>query len=475
MEELRPAEEAPGVPARGVGFGKVADAAVSVAGVALCLALGFLAFNQPWVSDDFTNAVFIRGNPGLLASVAYYYRTWTGRFSSSALSWLAAEVRPAYGVLLWAALLALVVMTFALARGRFPRPRRHDLYVLAIVLVAYWYGMPALEETVFWTTGSTVYLWPATLTLLFLYPYRRWDAVRRPAGALETGAKAVGMLVLGAWVGGAQEQVFVACLLFLAVIAATASRTRALSSIPMHLHAGALGLVAAGVISLVAPGNGERMSEVPAVGVFGTVLASVKLLVRIAVEWLPPLVPWLLCLALLAVPLVASSRRASRQPIHQRWWMWLVLGVSTITPLLVAPYFGAERTIMFLAVFLTVAVVALGEDSAGRVIERLPTAWASATLAVVLLVAACDVGLGGAQASSLKRAQQARAVVIARQMADGVVDVRVPRLADEPPRRGVIWGDGTADPAFWVNGVMANWYGVNSLVVTDEQGTAEDQ
>lgn len=448
------------------------DGAAIAAAASLAAGLALLALNQPWVSDDFSGAVFLREHPGLWDTLAAGYKTWTGRFTSSIFSWGVLHVRPVYGVLLWFALLGLVVMTFALARGRMPRPRRGDLYVLGLVLLAYWYGMPALEETVFWTAGSIVYLWPALLTLLFLYAYRRWDGDRdaRGPGRARAALAVAGMFTLGVWVGGSQEQVLVACVLFLLFVAARAARAHALRSIPAHLHAGAIGLVLAGVTSLAAPGNGARLAQVPSTDAAGTAIASAKYLAHIGVEWLPPLVPWLVCIALLAVPLSRRDGTAAAT-FGRSWWVWLLVGCASISPLLVQPYFGAERTIMFLAVFLSVAVVALAGDAEyERVVDRLPVSLASGLLALLLLVAAVDAGLSGLQAGALKAGQRERMQLVEEQKREGMTEVSVPALGTEPPRRGVIWGDGTGDPSYWVNGVMADWYGVQSLVVTDPQG-----
>jgi hypothetical protein len=134
----------------------------------------------------------------------------------------------------------------------------------------------------------------------------------------------------------------------------------------------------------------------------------------------------------------------------------------------VQPYFGAERTVMFVAVFLAVAAVSLGsDDRSERLIDRIPASVASAVIALLLLIATGDVALSGLQARSLTAGQRARAEEIARQREAGIVDVTVRPITTEAPRRGVIWGDGTADPAFWVNDVMAGWYEVRTITVTD--------
>lgn len=477
-EVSRGAGSPPGRPDR---FVRLADAAALALGAALCIALAFLALSQPWVSDDFTNATFIRDNPGLAESVSFYYRTWTGRFSSSALTWFAAKIRPAYGALLWSAILGLVVMTFALARGRMPRIGRADLSTLALVLVAYWFGMPAIEETFFWATGSTVYLWPALLTLVFLYPYRRAVAEGFSAaeGRRSAVAPALAMFTLGVWVGASQEQVLAGCIAFLAIVGVRAARSKVVWRLPAHLYAGAIGLVAAGAVSLAAPGNGQRLTEVPSAGVLATAVASAKYLTHIAVDWLPPLVPWSLCLGLLTIPATAAighqraaigdgPARATGRRLPDAA-VWLVTGIATIAPLMLQPYFGAQRTIMFLAVFLVVASMSFrASDDTARIINSLPRGIASAALSVVLLTALGSVALSGWQARGLKVAQERRAVLVRQQKLEGVTEVRVPRLTDETPRRGVIWGDGAPDPSYWVNGVMAGWYGVESLVVTDE-------
>lgn len=436
-------------------------------------ALGFLALNEPWVSDDFSGAIFLRDHPGLWECVSYGYRTWTGRFTSSAFSWLVMQVRPVYGLVIWLGIVMLVVLTFAVGRGRLPRIRRADLYVLALLALAYWYGMPALEETVFWAAGSVVYLWPAVFALGFVYRYRRWDRdARGPArGRAGEALAALGMLVFGAWVGASQEQVLVACLLYLGVVIWRAARTGRLREMPAELYTGALGLVVAGSISLAAPGNGARLAATPGEGVISTLIGALKYLVHMWVEWLPPLLPWLACLLVLAVPIAAVAAQRGTgdggSQVRSDWWVWVLLGFATVSPLMVKPFFGAERTIAFLAVFLAVAAVSLGNaGGARRVLEALPPIVASFVVATLLVLAAADAGLSGWQARSLRIAQAGRAASVAEMRREGMRDITVPAITDDQPRRGVMWGDGTSDSSFWINGILATWYGVDSVVVS---------
>ena len=456
-----------GTPAR------LADSAALALGVAFALALAFLALSQPWVSDDFSNATFLRSHPGLWDYIVSGYTTWTGRFAGSVFAWLTLQVRPMYGIVIWLGIGLLVALTFAVARGRFPRFARSDLYLVGLLAVAYWYGLPAIEETVFWTAGSVVYLWPAVAGLAFLYPYRRWaeGLASEGGGGLGRAASVAGMFVLGVSVGGSQEQLLVACVLYLGIIGLRAARAGRFARIPAHLYAGAVGLVAAGAVSLAAPGNRVRLEAVPDSGLGGTIVAAAKFLVHMGLEWLPPLAPWLVCLALLSMPLARGARRQGSEAtpaIRSDWWVWTLLGLATISPFLVQPYFGAERTVMFVAVLLAVAAVSLGsDDRSERLIDRISAPVASVVLALLFLIATGDVGLSGLQTRSLTAGQHARAEEIVRQKESGIVDVTVRPITTDAPRRGVIWGDGTADPAFWVNDVMAGWYEVRTITVAD--------
>lgn len=468
-------QSGPAAPERVARSLRMWDTLALTVAAALCLALAALALSEPWVSDDFSNALSLDQYPAFGTWVAHWYAAWTGRFSAAAFSWFAMQIRPVYGLIIWVGLMLLVVMTFSVARGRLPRANRDDLPVLALVLLAFWYGMPALEETVFWTSGSMVYLWPAVFALLFLYGYRRWEtgeaASRHPAESL----RVLGMLALGFWLGGLQEQLWAACLVYLALLGIRVWRTQGPKRIPLRLYAGGVGLLAAGVISLVAPGNGVRLEAVPSQGMTETAIAAAKFLVHTTVEWLPPLLPWLLVLALLGLASGGGrdSEESGERTVGSRvgWSVWMVLATATITPFLIKPYFGAERTIIFAAVFLTVAALSLGNRVPSTVATALPRRAVSATLAFLLLIAACDAGLSAWQARQLLTGQRARAEGIARLKDEGVRAVVVSPITDDPPRRGVIWSDGTGDPGFWLNGILATWYGVDRVIVSGAPGT----
>ena len=448
------------------------DFAAAALGVLVCAALAFLAVNEPWVSDDFSVALVVQEHPGLWDTVSHWYQTWTGRFSTSALVWLAVQIRPVYGVVIWLGLLLLVVLTFALPMGRFPRATKADLSVLGLVMTTYWFGLPALEETVFWTTGSVVYLWPTVAALLFLYQYRRWDpAAEAPRrGPVPSAMLVVAVFALGVFVGASQEQVLVACGFYLVLMAWRASRARQARNIPAHLWAGAVGLVVAGFVSITAPGNAERLSAVPDQNLPETLLASTKYAVHILVDWLPPMMPWLLCFLLLAIPVARTAGHAAAENGRalSEWWVWVLLGLSTAGTLMLHPYFAAERTAMILAVFLVVAAISLQEAGGSEpAVQQFPLAAASAVLCLFLAITAGDVMLSGWQARELRLGQLEREQRVVLLKEAGERNLTLAPLRHDALRRGVIWNDGTTDATFWINQLVASWYGVDSVVIAE--------
>ena len=150
-------------------FGWWMDAAAVVLFAAVVLGLVLLSVRSPFHADDYSILVMMRDH-SFLGVLVDSYMTWSGRLLPLVLLNAALQAPLVWGVANGAALMALVVLTFAVAMGRWPRKVRRDMQTIAVLLAAYWFALPAIGETVFWRTGAAVYLWPLWLMLLFVFP-----------------------------------------------------------------------------------------------------------------------------------------------------------------------------------------------------------------------------------------------------------------------------------------------------------------
>ena len=449
------------------------DAVAVALFAAVVLGLMWLSARSPVNADDYAVLVATRDH-SFVANVISRYMGWCGRLPYLVLDQIALRFPLFWGIVNGAAVVALVIMTFAVAMGRWPRLVRRDLQVLAVVLAAYWFALPAIGETVFWRSAAPLYLWPAWLLLLFIFPYRRWMSTPPAAavhGRMRRTAASLGWFALGFVVGCSQEQVIVAlCVLFVAF--AVNVWRRGLRAVPAMLVAGMVGAALGAAVLVAAPGNAVRLAETGALSLtilerasgFAAYLASIILC------WLPPLIPWLLCL----IPLIktggTSASERARRP--RAWWIWGLIGVATLAPFALTPGLNAERTCFFLSVFLTVAVLSLAVDGERRALDLLPPVATSIVIAGLMLFVLASIAVTARGQVLLNEALHQREQSIAAQKTRGVEDVVVPPITivirRGYPYRALAFFDLTADPAQPVNMLQADWYGARTLVAGGE-------
>lgn len=452
-------------------FGWWMDAAAVALFTAVVLGLLLLSVESPFYADDYSNLVTMRDHAFLHGPI-HVYLTWSGRLSPSVFLEVALRYPLLWGIANGAAFVALVVLTFAVAMGRWPRIARRDLQVVAVVLAAYWFALPVIGETVFWRTGAAVYLWPMWLMLLFVFPYRRW--VSSPTSTADLGwvrrvAASLGCFVLGFVVGCSHEQLIVAlCVLFVAF--AVKVWQRGLRTVPVALVAGVVGAALGAAVLLLAPGNEVRLAAVGVVSltVFERVRGFAAYLASILIHRLPPLIPWLFCGLLAAVPMRGMGEGRSNDAARPRAWLvWALAGVATLAPFVIMPGNGAERTFFFLPVFLTVCVLSLSAGGKRRALDCLPSAATSIVIAGLMLCVLAPMAGSVRRAMLLTEATHQREQLVRAQKARGVVDVVVPPI-EGSLNRAVTFSDLTSDPEFWTNEAMADWYGVHTIVVSGE-------
>jgi hypothetical protein len=436
---------------------------------AAVLGIALLSLRQPLSADDYTFSLALRAHPTLPGFVSHQYAAWTGRMTGMALLWFALSHRTVYALLNGIAFGALVWLTVALALGRAPRPTRADGVVLTLVLATYWYGLPAIAETVSWVTGSATYLWSAVLMLAFALPYRIDAGSDTPHKHTWWAAilAALGMAVLGALAGASQELVVAALVVVLAAYGAHAVRRGGLRRVPPHLWAGAAALLGGGAFLFLAPGNGVRAatSANHAGSLAGSLVQFATFIGKSFGSYLPSLYPWLLCALVLAVPVaLLSGSEAGRAGGPRYWVLWVAAGLAALVPFVVQPgvaLLAGARTNMFAAVLLTVAAVSLLGD-AGNVLDRVPLRWSQGVSAALLLLVLLEIA-GSVQVANTIGAQVAeREAYVAAQLNAGVRDLTVPPLAQKPYRT-VYYVDIESDPTYWLNEGLAEWYGAKSI------------
>lgn len=454
-------------PGRWVVALKWATAALLMAAL---LGLMVLSYHQPLSADDYAGAVGLRQHPALLDSIAHGYGAWSGRATAMGVGWFALKFRLAFAILNGLAFAGVVGLTFTIAVARRPVWRSRDLSLIALITLTYWFALPAIAETVMWRSGSAMYLWPTLLMLAMIEPYRRWLRDDRAtllwAGPLEL-AWTPALLIFGVITGLSHELVVVALAGLGTALLVFVVRQRRLAQVPLHLWAGALGAAVGGVLLLLAPGNSVRSDAANTGASLLERLASLATyLLKVFGSYLPKLYPWLVCIALLAIPLSLLARSRERGSWPRYWVVWSIAGLVTLAPFVREPavaLVAGQRTTIFVAVLFTIAALSLmGDVGPPRVLDRLPAIAAYATTTILLVVMLAELGGSVQRASRISAEVKARESLVAAQLKAGRTDVVVPPLATKPYRT-VYYLDLGPDPAYFVNEALATWYDAKTI------------
>lgn len=439
--------------------------------IILLLALvGALSYAQPLRADDLANLNVLSANRDLLSYVSFWYAGWTGRVTGIAFLWLGLASPVLFAVLNTAAFALLAWLSLAVASGRWPKAASHDLTVLGILLVALWYALPSISETVLWTTGATAYLWTLVLMLAAIAPYRMWVAreaagePKRRAGAGRRVSDAAAMLALGIAAGAAQEQAAVVLFVAAGALLAGLAFRRQVHRLPLTLWLGLAGLLAGALVQVLAPGNALRSSATPVdtLSLLERGRELARYLISAADGWLLPVYPWAALLAALA----HIGRPWGRPPERGRslWWLWLLAAAATLGVFWGQPVIAnlaGPRTTVYAAVLLLVAGLSartrrtpMPGDPDWPGIRRLAIA--------LLLVAVVSASLAMRHALILRAELVRREGFIREELAEGTVDVIVEPLGTGPTRT-LNYVDITGDPAYWANAAAAEYYGAQSI------------
>lgn len=147
----------------------------------------------------------------------------------------------------------VLVVAFAIAFARWPRPTLRDLQLLLVIQVLIWIVIPIPGIIYFYRPFATNYLWAFGITLALFVPYRL--ALARGTATPHRWWAVVPMLVLGWTAGMCNEHTGPAAMVAIAIFVAVAGKRRQLRA---WMLAGAAGLYVGYPMLFFAPGQALR-------------------------------------------------------------------------------------------------------------------------------------------------------------------------------------------------------------------------
>ena len=213
------------------------------------------AWNTPYLLDDWYQLTYWRKHDyGLTAFWEYGYYNFFHFNPRIGDVFLAIVNGPRIVHLILTPLVQVgaLLVAFAIAFARWPRPTWRDLQLLLVIQVLIWVIIPIPGIIYFYRPFSTNYLWAFAITMLLFVPYR--FALARGAG-LQRWWLAPPMLVLGWTAGMCNEHTGPAAMVAIAIFIVAAWKRK---EIRAWMIAGGIGLFIGYPMLFFAPGQKLR-------------------------------------------------------------------------------------------------------------------------------------------------------------------------------------------------------------------------
>jgi hypothetical protein len=421
----------------------------------------------PMITDDFYFAAESR-RAGSFAAILQQnceeYLTWTGRFVPHLLG----RVFLALPAILFKVLNSVMfgLLTW-LVYLNIRRRATWDPFVMLLVSLGMWLFSVNFAETVLWETGAFNYLWAVVFILGFMTMMRRTR--RRTYSVPAAAVMAVLSCAFGLLAGSCSENTSGGCLLYMLLLLFSGLRRK--EKLRPHFLAGLAGNVAGLLILVRAPGNAVRYDAKQSVelhtGLYGMFARMQK--VTLAVRDCH-----FVLLAVLTAAIVLTALQLRHEPLRRRITankdilVFGFLAAATSYALILTPE-PQNRALYGAGIFLLIAAVqgvrniTLREAAEDRsILMRSVCYCATAVLLLYFFFLYVDCG---ANLARVNRDEEERETYIAEQKDAGNDDIVVAQLhPDFNNRYTIIYSaDLTDDPAYWVNGMYENYFGVTSI------------
>jgi hypothetical protein len=232
---------------------------------------GYLGSFTRMIADDYCSAYYAK-DMGLVDSIMFWYKTWSGRYSAFGIDWVALNLFDAYHInwippltlLMWLIVMVATVHLFL----RSKKPQRdnvwHALVLGTIILFLVMTLSPNIPESLYWWNGMRSYMLPLVVLTFGAFVFMLFEQRAKTKQSLVVGI--LFFFALAFANGGLSETYVVLQLVlfvFLIFIRFLSVRTIKADFVDAWLFSGVLGTLTSLAIVLHSYGNVIRRSLLP--------------------------------------------------------------------------------------------------------------------------------------------------------------------------------------------------------------------
>lgn len=432
------------------------------AGMMIFIFASFLAMNclTPYVADDYGNLPpFVpdgikrdQSIGDIVAPVIQFYRSWGGRVIASVLTAFFAH-SPAFvfDLLNTMAYFCVTGLMYLICKGN----SKHSPVLYIGIHILLWFFVPDYGQVMFWMCGSANYLWTSLPILAMIYFYRRYACSM--GKTMNNPAWGVLLFLIGAIAGCGMENSSAGMLVVITLYLFYFHFSMKIK-IRFPILCGYVGSITGFCVLLFAPGNKVRIQASEQLSLlFKFFVINYYWVCFIGVPCVLFVVLYLINKKTEGIDAVHSLRQAI---------VFAAAAVASAYCMLAAPT-SPERTWFIVCVYAVCANGILFEQLEAKITKTAKTALgiAAAGIFIVMSVLMADTMICSYEITVQTRQRE---IYIVEQKEKGNFDITVPVITHKYPLRSqhdALAGlsDIKEDPSFWMNQVLADYYGVRTI------------
>lgn len=312
--------------------------------VFVCIAIYF----QPIVGDDYQYRDMVTSSRNFIDYFNYRYFNWEGRFSLIILSyWVFSD---SLNLLLYKlSVIPFILITFYFFLKKIINIKIKFFSIDFIILfICLWFTYPAIDQTIFWITGSFVYLMPLLFSIFYLGLFNKIDDKEK-----KNIFTNIFYLISSFLAGSSHLQAFVGCFVvssYFIFLYYKKNKNRFKQLLPFYIV-----FLVGGAISISAPGNFVRLENpIFETSIISTFYKSV-LFIATSIFYLGDIRSSLIYFLLIFLLFVLYSKKISfKILINKSNYIWVLAFLFSLMSMIPAINSISPRTIFFPIFFLTI-------------------------------------------------------------------------------------------------------------------------
>lgn len=373
-------------------------------------------FHMALWADDFGRSLTDHNMFAIIQNIYKTYFHWSGRITVMFLTHLFLlknTITPLlFNILNSAIFIALIYSMFLLAYNKTPH-EFEDLVKLIFILAVTWFIPTKIGEVVFWKTGAIGYLWPITVSLYFLYPYKRLTEEKNIIH--DNFLTIMGLFLLGLLLGMCLENLSTALCMVLSVITIYCKKNGTKNM--RWAYAGLIGQITGTLLLLTAPGNFVRIKA--SANSMDFFIKSLIFMEKVVVHFLPFII-----LSLLLIKLLKKYDQPKYKQQLKQYYFFLSISLLLTFAMFGAPgaWFSGRATFAS-DIYIIIAIAALVTSSHWH-----KEKFSKIILFVCLPLLIFDMCRTYNFYQIVWQQVKAREMIIAKSLANGIKDVTVPPI-----------------------------------------------